>query len=210
METITAPQTTAPTTIDADAAARLARLQQRRTAATRPAGTAPKAPEQARRRRHAAKGSRIAALSLSVLASSGLTVAFASADRSGATPVSSSTAGATASSTAGATAAKASTTSASKTFTGVVDQNKWGPVQVKITTSGGKITNVAALQTPNSKQKSVNINNRAVPVLKSEAIAAQNALIDNVSGATYTTDSYKVSLQSAIDKAVASGALAAA
>ena len=202
METITAPQTTAPTTIDADAAARLARLQQRRTAATRPAGTAPKAPEQARRRRHAAKGSRIAALSLSVLASSGLTVAFASADRSGATPVSSST--------AGATAAKASTTTASKTFTGVVDQNKWGPVQVKITTSGGKITNVAALQTPNSKQKSVNINNRAVPVLKSEAIAAQNALIDNVSGATYTTDSYKVSLQSAIDKAVASGALAAA
>ena len=59
-------------------------------------------------------------------------------------------------------------------------------------------------------QKSVNINNRAVPVLKSEAITAQSAQIDNVSGATYTTDSYKVSLQSAIDKAVTAGTLVAA
>lgn len=99
---------------------------------------------------------------------------------------------------------------AAKSFTGDVDTNKWGPVQVKITTSAGKITNVVALQTPNSKNKSVSINNRAVPVLKAEALTAQSSSIQNVSGATYTSDSYAVSLQSAIDKAVAAGALVAA
>lgn len=152
-----------------------------------------------RKRRHAAKGSRIAALTLSLAATTGLTAAFANADRAdAATKVST------------ATTAKTAATTATKTYTGAVDTNKWGPVQVKITTSAGRITNVVALQTPNSKPKSVSINNRAIPVLKSEVLTAQSSDIDNVSGATYTTDSYKVSLQNAIDQAIAAGALASA
>lgn len=64
------------------------------------------------------------------------------------------------------------------------------------------ITNVTAVKTPDHKPKSVRINNRAVPLLKTEVLTAQSASINNVTGATYTTDSYKVSLQSAIDQAL--------
>ena len=83
-------------------------------------------------------------------------------------------------------------------------------MQVQITVSSGVITEVTALQTPDDDHKSVEINNQAVPVLNSEALAAQSADIDSVSGATYTSDSYMVSLQSAIDQAVAAGATASA
>jgi uncharacterized protein with FMN-binding domain len=74
-------------------------------------------------------------------------------------------------------------------------------VQVQITVTGGKITQVSALQTPTADHRSVSINARATPTLASEALTAQSANIDSVSGATYTSDSYKISLQSAIDLA---------
>ena len=74
---------------------------------------------------------------------------------------------------------------------------------MQLTVSGGKIADVTALQTPNDRQKSVAINNYAVPVLNSEAVTAQSATIHSVSGATYTSTSYKQSLQSAIDQAKA-------
>ena len=86
-------------------------------------------------------------------------------------------------------------------FTGAVSSNKWGDVQVRISVAGGKITGVTALKTPDHRPKSVRINDRAVPLLKTEVLTAQSASINNVSGATYTSDSYKVSLQSAIDQA---------
>lgn len=156
-----------------------------RSASRSAATTKPRA-----RRRHAAKGSRIAALSLSVVATGVLTGLFAETDR--------------------ADAATITTATAAKSFTGAVDTNKWGPVQVSITVAGGKITNVKALQTPNHKPKSVRINQRATPILKAEALTAQSSSIQNVSGATYTADSYKISLQSAIDQAVSAGVLVAA
>jgi uncharacterized protein with FMN-binding domain len=113
-----------------------------------------------------------------------------------------STATATASSAA-TPAASASTSSplADGTYAGATDTNRWGPVQVQITVTGGKITQVTALQTPTDNRKSVSINTRATPTLASEVLSAQSASIDTVSGATYTSDSYKVSLQSAIDLA---------
>jgi uncharacterized protein with FMN-binding domain len=83
-------------------------------------------------------------------------------------------------------------------------------VQVQITVSGGQITNVVALQTPTRDRRSVGINERATPTLASEALSAQSAQIDTVSGATYTSDSYKVSLQAAIDLARAASAPAGA
>jgi uncharacterized protein with FMN-binding domain len=87
------------------------------------------------------------------------------------------------------------------TFVGSVAQTRWGPVQVRITVSDGKITNVDALQVPDGNFRDQQINGYAVPILAQEAVAAQSAQIDTVSGATITSDGYKTSLQAAIDQA---------
>ncbi|MFC0030482.1 FMN-binding protein [Micromonospora chaiyaphumensis] len=87
------------------------------------------------------------------------------------------------------------------TATGSVAQTRWGPVQVRITVSGGKITDVAVLQVPDGNHRDQEINDYAVPILRQEALAAQSARIDTVSGATVTSDGYRESLQSAIDAA---------
>ncbi|MFE9652216.1 FMN-binding protein [Micromonospora sp. NPDC006431] len=87
------------------------------------------------------------------------------------------------------------------TVTGSVAQTRWGPVQVRITVSGGKITDVRTVQVPDGNRRDQEINDYAVPVLRQEALAAQSARIDTVSGATVTSDGYRESLQSAIDAA---------
>ena len=74
---------------------------------------------------------------------------------------------------------------------------------MQITVTSGQISNVVTLQSPTKDRKSVGINQRATPTLNSEVLSAQSADIDTVSGATYTSDSYKTSLQSAIDQAKA-------
>lgn len=89
----------------------------------------------------------------------------------------------------------------SGTYDGSVAQTRFGPVQVRITVSGGKLTDVQALQVPNNNHHDVEINSYAVPILRDEALAAQSAQIDTVSGATYTSDGYRESLQAAIDAA---------
>ena len=88
----------------------------------------------------------------------------------------------------------------SGTFTGAVVQNPFGQVQVQITMVAGKITDVTALQLP-THGRSGFISQDVAPILQGEALAAQSANIDLVSGATYTSDAYAQSLQSAIDKA---------
>jgi len=87
-----------------------------------------------------------------------------------------------------------------KTVTGSVAQTQYGPVQVRITVSNGKITKADAVQAPKgglSDQKTA----MAVPKLNQEAVAAGSAKIDAVSGATYTSSGYTQSLQSALDQA---------
>ncbi|WP_330268110.1 FMN-binding protein [Streptomyces griseorubiginosus] len=89
---------------------------------------------------------------------------------------------------------------AAKTVTGAVSRTQYGPVQVRITVSGGKITNAEAVQAPKggtSDQKTA----LSIPKLNQEAVAAGSADIDSVSGATYTSEGYKKSLQSALDQA---------
>ncbi|MFG1831868.1 FMN-binding protein [Micromonospora chersina] len=93
------------------------------------------------------------------------------------------------------------TSSGSGTATGSVAQTRWGPVQVKITVSNGKITDVTAVRVPDGNHRDQEINDYAVPILRQEALAAQDARIDTVSGATVTSDGYRESLQSAIDAA---------
>ncbi|WP_433282368.1 FMN-binding protein [Micromonospora sp. CA-244673] len=89
----------------------------------------------------------------------------------------------------------------SGTATGSVAQTRWGPVQVEITVSGGKITHVTAVQVPDGNHRDQEINDYAVPILRQETLTAQSARIDTVSGATVTSDGYRESLQSAIDAA---------
>ena len=86
-------------------------------------------------------------------------------------------------------------------FTGAVVETPYGTVQVRITVSGGRISDIAALQLPEDRRRSAQISQYAGPILRSEAIAAQSASIDTVSGATYTSQGYEQSLQSAIDQA---------
>ena len=80
-------------------------------------------------------------------------------------------------------------------------QTRFGPVQVQITVANGKITDVTALQLTNTDGKSIQISNRAAPLLKSKVLAAQSADVQTVSGATITSDAYLTSLQAAIDAA---------
>ncbi|MEU9342207.1 FMN-binding protein [Streptomyces sp. NPDC048278] len=91
--------------------------------------------------------------------------------------------------------------SGTRTVTGDTVQTRWGPVQVKVTIRSGRITDVTAVQYPSDNPRDQEINQYALPQLRSEALAAQSASIDTVSGATYTSQGYQQSLQSALDSA---------
>ena len=123
---------------------------------------------------------------------------------SGTLAVPPSTGTGTTSSSSGSTSAGGSSSSAggsATTVTGDTAQTQWGPVQVQITVAGGKITDITPVQYPNGNGRDQEINSYALPVLAQEALAAQSANIDHVSGATVTSDGYVQSLQSAIDQA---------
>src|SRR6478752_2781512 len=94
-----------------------------------------------------------------------------------------------------------STSSAAKTYAGDAVMTRYGNVQVQITVTSGKITAAEVLQVPWNDRHDQMINSAAVPVYNQEAVSAQSAQIDVVSGATYTWDGYTQSLQSAIDQA---------
>ncbi|MER7835769.1 FMN-binding protein [Streptomyces sp. NPDC096040] len=109
-------------------------------------------------------------------------------------------AGSSGSSSGSSSSSSGSAQAQAKTVTGQVAQTQYGPVQVRITVAGGKITKADAVQAPSggtSDQKTA----LSVPKLNQEAVAAGNANIDSVSGATYTSTGYKQSLQSALDQA---------
>jgi uncharacterized protein with FMN-binding domain len=93
------------------------------------------------------------------------------------------------------------TKATSATFVGANAQTRYGPVQIKITYAAGRVTGVVAVQLPSGRSRDAEINNYAVPILERETLAAQSANINAVSGATYTSDGYVQSLQSALDAA---------
>lgn len=100
-----------------------------------------------------------------------------------------------------ATGTKAKSGYADGTFTGQDVSMRYGDVQVKVTVSGGAVSDVTALQLPNGDGHSSRISSIVEPMLRSEALQAQSATIDLVSGATYTSGAYQQSLQSALDAA---------
>lgn len=93
----------------------------------------------------------------------------------------------------------AGATPAARTVTGAVEQTPYGPVQVRLRLSGTRIVDVTAVQLPGDTGRSMEISRYAGPVLRQEALSAQSAQIDTVSGATWTSEGYAASLQSAVD-----------
>ena len=111
---------------------------------------------------------------------------------------------------ANATAAATEAKVVIRKFTGATyEADRYGSLQVVITvkktTSGNKVTRkIKAISVPvypNHTGRSLYISDNAIPILRSEALQAQSARIDLVSGATYTSDAFASSLQSAILKA---------
>ncbi|MDQ6792225.1 MAG: FMN-binding protein [Candidatus Dormibacteraeota bacterium] len=87
------------------------------------------------------------------------------------------------------------------TFTGTDVPTIYGDVQVRIVVSGGRLSDVKALQLPSDRARSAEISQYAGPALRSEAIQAQSANVDIVSGATYTSEAYAESLNGALQQA---------
>ena len=107
--------------------------------------------------------------------------------------------------TGGATSPPAASAPAAATGDGPIDGDvigtQFGDVQVRLVESGGRIVDVQALQLPFDRRRSYDISQFVAPILQSEALQAQSAQIDTVSGATYTSEAYRESLQSALDRA---------
>ena len=103
------------------------------------------------------------------------------------------------------TPAQAATHTAGKfkdgTYTGSVADAFYGNVQVSVSVSNGRITDVKFLQYPNSHSTSVFINQQAMPYLKQETLKAQSSNVQLISGATFTSEAFVQSLQSALSKA---------
>jgi len=91
----------------------------------------------------------------------------------------------------------APTTTTSRKIAGSAVQTPFGPVQVQITVQGTKIISVSALQSPQGGRSS-EISRQAVPYLVQQTLSAQSANVQGVSGATYTSDAWAQSLQSAL------------
>jgi uncharacterized protein with FMN-binding domain len=120
------------------------------------------------------------------------------ATRSGTT----TTAGPSAGTSSGTTTSQSTTApvTSSGTVSGSTVNTRYGPVQVSVTIENGKLTAVTALQLP-SGGRSGAISNEVEPILSSQALSAQSANIDGVSGATFTSSAYARSLQAALDSA---------
>ncbi|OIJ66700.1 FMN-binding protein [Streptomyces mangrovisoli] len=116
-------------------------------------------------------------------------------------PAPASTSAASPAPSGGSSSSSGSSSSGSKTVTGDSVDTRWGPVQVRITVKSGKLTDVTAVVYPTENPRDQEINAYAIPELRREALSAQSADITSVSGATYTSDGYKQSLQSALDSA---------
>jgi uncharacterized protein with FMN-binding domain len=106
------------------------------------------------------------------------------------------------STTAAASTARttASTVAAIRSATGSDVQYQYGDLEVKVTMTGSKITDVTVARADVYDARSESIDQYAIPELRSQALSAQSAQIDGVSGASYTSSAYEQSLQAAIDK----------
>jgi uncharacterized protein with FMN-binding domain len=88
-----------------------------------------------------------------------------------------------------------------RTGTGRIITTPFSVIQVRVTLTGRQLTRVETVELSGTGPRTQAINAHAEPILREEALKAGSAKIDVVSGATYTSESYRDSLQSAIDAA---------
>ncbi|HEX5824250.1 MAG TPA: FMN-binding protein [Candidatus Limnocylindrales bacterium] len=130
----------------------------------------------------------------------GSTAGSGSTTTGSSTGTSTGTAGGSTGGSAATAAPAGAGSTASGTFTGQDIQMPYGDVQVRISVKNGRIVDVTALNLP-SGGHSGRISNFVAPILRRQALTAQSANIDGVSGATYTSQAYAASLQAALDAA---------
>ena len=106
----------------------------------------------------------------------------------------------TGSATTSGSSGSSTATTAAQTVTGQAYRTRYGDVQVQVTVVGTKITDVTPVTLPSGNPRDTQINTAAAPVLEQEAVSAQSADVQMVSGATYTSQGYVESLQSALDQ----------
>jgi uncharacterized protein with FMN-binding domain len=87
------------------------------------------------------------------------------------------------------------------TYTGDPADAFFGTVQVQAVIKSGRVNSVRFLNYPQDRQRSMQINSQAVPLLQQEAVQAQSASVQVVTGATLTSQAFMQSLQSALTKA---------
>jgi len=88
-----------------------------------------------------------------------------------------------------------------RTVVGPAVLTAYGTVQVSVTVAGRRVQDVQAVVLPSGNPTTDSINSQAGPLLREEALAAQTAGIDTISGASYTSEGYRESLQAALDRA---------
>ena len=87
------------------------------------------------------------------------------------------------------------------TYIGPQVDIRWGYVQVQTVIQGGQIANVQVVEYPTERRTSARINSIAVPELQQEAIQAQSANVNIITGATLTSEGFQMSLQAALSQA---------
>lgn len=97
--------------------------------------------------------------------------------------------------------ATTTTTPARRSIDGEAFQNPYGVVQVRVVLQGGHLVDVQALQLPEDRQRSAEISGFSAPELRREVLRAQSVNVEFISGATYTSESYLLSVQSALAQA---------
>lgn len=176
------------------------------------------------RRVKPAKASKLTALSLSLATTAGLSGWFAHVDASHSSTLASdpistispdtvapiavpldttapATTAPTTTPTPTTTAPAKKATIADGSYRGGAADTRYGPVQVAVVYQNGAIVDVTPLNYPNSNRRDQAINEYAIPRLIQSTLSVQSAQVDTVSGATYTSNGYRASLQSAIDAA---------
>ena len=145
-------------------------------------------------------GEKVAATPAAASTTSGSTTSGSTSSGTSSDSGTSSTSSGDATTPSSTPSPSASASTGTTTVTGDAVDTRYGAVQVEVTFSGTTITAVKTVQSPSGNGRDIEINDQALPILQQEALQSQSANIDTVSGATYTSEGYIQSLQSAIDK----------
>lgn len=98
------------------------------------------------------------------------------------------------------TTAPTTTAPATVSATGTAEQYGYGVLSVRVTATGAKLSALSVVTLQTAEAYSQQLAQAVIPMLRREVLAAQSARIAAISGATYTSEAYAASVQSALDK----------